>query len=490
MEALRHRGRRVLLLNPPGDRPYLRDYYCSSISKSGYYWHPIDLLVLSGSLSRRGMSVAAVDAIAESLPEEACLERIRRWRPDVLIFLTSASSWPGDRGFLGRVAGSLGVRMIGCGEVFLGETKDLFAGHAWLEAGIRDFTDPGIPAYVEEGAPCHGVIERDAGGASRAGRPGPDPRGDAPLDYGVPLHGLFPLRAYRYPWHRHHPFATLLTAYGCPFRCKFCNSGSLGYRLRTLAGIEAELQAIRAMGIRQLFVKDMSFAGNRDHAVAFCHLLCGNGAPLSWNCYARLVSLDPPLLEAMRAAGCHLVQVGVETAHEAVARSMGKPVDREHARGVFHACRRLGIRTGAHFILGLPGETERGIRETIALARDLGPDYCSFNLFIPRHGSALGPLLSSGGGAAGGNAGSACGELDPSEAFPVRTYCEVPPERLFRWRIRAYRAFYARPAFLLRQTTRLRTRTELAGTLRDAWGLAAGLARQGIVRARTRWREA
>ena len=42
---------RVLLLNPPGRRTYLRDYLCSKTSKADYVYHPIDLVLLSGTLA-------------------------------------------------------------------------------------------------------------------------------------------------------------------------------------------------------------------------------------------------------------------------------------------------------------------------------------------------------------------------------------------------------------------------------------------------------
>jgi anaerobic magnesium-protoporphyrin IX monomethyl ester cyclase len=493
---------RVLLLNPPGDRFYLRDYYCSSISKSGYYWHPIDLLVLSGRLAEAGFTLSVMDAIAEGLPSELSRQRIRMWRPDIIVFLSSASSWRIDRPFLQQVAAETGARMIGCGEIFLGEPNGLFRENRWLEAGIRDFTDPEILDSLRSGEPCPGLVVRtafhdrdesrqagsrgDRGNSTPAGnnsgtesgapeRGGRILKGQGPLSYGVPRHELFPMGKYRYPYHRHHPFASLLTAYGCPFHCRFCNSGSLGFRLRDMGNISQELEYIRTLGFRQLFIKDMSFGGHREHSLEFCRLLSTHGSAMNWNCYARLDSLDAPLLEAMSRAGCHLVQMGLETANPHVGRSMGKPLMQDKAEEVFRVCRRLGIRTGAHFVLGLPGETESGIRETVALARRLNPDYCSFNLFMPRHGSALGHLM-------GPEAfrGTEAPVLDPSETFPTRTFCELDPVHLSRWRGRAYRAFYLRPAYLLRQAFQWRTRTELAGILRDAWGLGRNLTRLAL----------
>jgi len=60
---------KVLLLNPPGDKLYLRDEYCSAVSKADYYWPPIDLLVLSGILSDK-YEVEVIDAIVEKLSPE------------------------------------------------------------------------------------------------------------------------------------------------------------------------------------------------------------------------------------------------------------------------------------------------------------------------------------------------------------------------------------------------------------------------------------
>ena len=34
---------RVLLLNPPGERIYIRDYFCSKTTKSNYLFHPMFL---------------------------------------------------------------------------------------------------------------------------------------------------------------------------------------------------------------------------------------------------------------------------------------------------------------------------------------------------------------------------------------------------------------------------------------------------------------
>ncbi len=54
---------KVLLLNPPGERIYIRDYFCSKTTKSNYLFHPIDLLALSGPLAEEH-DVEELDCIA------------------------------------------------------------------------------------------------------------------------------------------------------------------------------------------------------------------------------------------------------------------------------------------------------------------------------------------------------------------------------------------------------------------------------------------
>lgn len=86
---------KALLLNPPGKKIYFRDYYCAKISKAGYYYHPVDLVYLSGRLSNVA-DVHIIDAIAEKLNQEACQRKIKELYPDIIIFLSSVPSYNED----------------------------------------------------------------------------------------------------------------------------------------------------------------------------------------------------------------------------------------------------------------------------------------------------------------------------------------------------------------------------------------------------------
>ena len=106
---------KVLLLNPPGRTTYIRDYFCSKTTKSNYLFHPIDLVVLSGTLASEH-EVGVLDAMAERLDPAAAHARIARFGPAVVVALVGAVSWEEDRAFLADVARS-GVRVLALGDV-------------------------------------------------------------------------------------------------------------------------------------------------------------------------------------------------------------------------------------------------------------------------------------------------------------------------------------------------------------------------------------
>ena len=56
---------KILLLNPPGKYLYVRDYFCSKISKADYINAPIDLVMISGVLNTGEFDLKVIDAVAE-----------------------------------------------------------------------------------------------------------------------------------------------------------------------------------------------------------------------------------------------------------------------------------------------------------------------------------------------------------------------------------------------------------------------------------------
>jgi hypothetical protein len=366
--------RRVLLLNPPAGRPVLRDYYCSTLPKAGYFWQPIDLLAL-GALLRERAEVRLIDACGERRSARRTEKDVRSFVPDTVFALVSTLTRDRDLVWLRRLAAS-GTRVVIGGEVALDPRFD-FDAHPGIAGLVLDFTAPEAADFLLGEAPRGRVRTREHEPAA--------PATNGTFRLGPMPHDLLERGPYHLPlWGGFH---SLLTDFGCPFTCSFCNSGchSIGYKVRALDDVAADIDALAALGARRIYLRDMTFGARRAHGLAVLELLRARGFELRGFLRADLV--DDELASALRAAGFTLGQIGIESpAQEARAR-IGKHLTDASIERAFGTLRRHGIAAGAHFVVGFDGEPDDVVASCTDMARRLDAAYCSINVYEPRHGS-------------------------------------------------------------------------------------------------------
>ncbi|NOY82460.1 MAG: radical SAM protein [Kiritimatiellaeota bacterium] len=375
---------RILLLNPPGTRPYLRDYYCASLAKTDYSYPPMDLVMLTGRLTPFA-EVRFIDAMARRIPPEQTAAAVRDWDPDVIVSLTSSLSLFEDMDFLASIE-KPGRLLIVTGDIFRDLAPTLLDLFPFLDAALNDFTEPAIVEYLRgrRAAPLPNLVFRDTAGRILEG-PAVQKSGD--FSFPLPRWDLVPLSVYNFPFVRHLPFASVLTDFGCPFACSFCPIGAIPWKTRLVSEVRAELEALRKAGVREIHFRDQTFGLPADRLEALCAVTGRLG--FAWSCFSRVDVLRPETVRLMRDTGCHTVIFGVETAGEERRRTFRKSTTDAAARIAIEACRKCGVRTVGTFILGLPGDDEDRVRATIRHARDLGLDYASFNVAMPRFGTEL-----------------------------------------------------------------------------------------------------
>jgi anaerobic magnesium-protoporphyrin IX monomethyl ester cyclase len=163
--------------------------------------------------------------------------------------------------------------------------------------------------------------------------------------------------------------ASLTTSRGCPFSCRFCDQSTFGRRFRAMSAARV-VQDVRAMheqyGVRYLVFCDDTFTLDRSRVLEICQGLQGLRVPISWSCDANVMTIDPAMLRAMKAAGCWSISYGIESGSETILRSLDKRIELDRAREVIAATRKAGIHAKGLFILGTPEES----RETIKLTQD------------------------------------------------------------------------------------------------------------------------
>ncbi len=173
---------------------------------------------------------------------------------------------------------------------------------------------------------------------------------------------------------------TLQTSRGCPHRCEFCASSILltpAYKLKPVDKVLAEIQAIKAIWPRPFleFADDNSFV-HRKHYRELMEAMIPER--VRWFTEADVsVARDPELLDAMRAAGCRQVLIGLESPRSASLRGVEMKADwklRQRPRYLeaIRAIQGRGIRVNGCFILGLDEDTPDIFGDVLAFAREAG----------------------------------------------------------------------------------------------------------------------
>lgn len=452
---------KVLLLNPPGDRPYIRDYYCSKVSKSNYLFQPIDLVMLSGVLSERH-EVVVCDAIADRMNHASCLQLVEDTAADAIVALAGSVSLEQDLEFLRQVSQRTGLLLVS-GDAFLDGPADWLTDYPFLSAIVLDFTASDILDFLD--GRREGLHSLAIPGVAP---PRKRPRGEE-FSIPIPRHELFSSPNYRFPFVRNRRFATLLTDYGCPYRCSFCVMASLGYRYRPVGNVMDELRHIKKLGKRELFFIDQSFGVRRERALDLCEQMRAEGLDFGWVCFSRVDLIDRPLLKTMKAAGCHTIIFGVESASSAILTKYQKGYTKEEIVAAFALCREEGVRTVATFILGLPEETRETARETISFLKHIQCDYASFNIAVPRAGTGLRQVAIRDG-----LADSSLTSMDQTGTSIAMASYHLTPEEIGKLKSEALRTFYLRPGYLLRRAASVRSWYELCEQMREGFHLLLG----------------
>lgn len=289
------------------------------------------------------------------------------------------------------------------------------------------------------------------------------------------------LRPDRYPlapngiFSRGRRVAPVIATRGCPYSCTFCGAKkSMGakVRKRPAARVVDEIEWLcRDFGVDEIHFMDDNFSMHAAYVREVCEDLLRRGIRIPWACPngLRLDTLDADLLRLMERAGCYSMAVGIESGSDATLASIRKHLDTATIR------RQIGLikgetrmRVTGFFIVGLPGETEADIENTIAFSRELPLDRANFFNYSPFPGSSIYESLKESG---------EIDRIDPSDLYihhVVYSPDQLPIARLRGLQRRAHLAFYLRPRILLGLAREIRSwfqvRVLASRALKLLWG--------------------
>ena len=192
------------------------------------------------------------------------------------------------------------------------------------------------------------------------------------------------------------PSYTMQTVRGCVASCTFCsvrNFYGKGVRSVSAKRVLEEMDYLyNELGITQLEILDDDFNYNKERTLEICNGLIKRNYNLKWNLLngIRLGTINDEILDALIAAKCLSMSVGIESGNDSTLAMIKKPLSMKmlyKKAEMFQKHPQLYV-TG-YFIVGFPFETEEQMNNTYRVASEIGFDWKAFHVFNAIPGTPL-----------------------------------------------------------------------------------------------------
>jgi radical SAM superfamily enzyme YgiQ (UPF0313 family) len=193
-------------------------------------------------------------------------------------------------------------------------------------------------------------------------------------------------------------FARIYTSLGCPYGCSFC-ADTLWIKMRPfykdVGVVVDEIRMLRDKYGTEIFLfGDEVFTLNVKFAEAVCDAIKSEG--IRWFCQTRanlLTGDRARILRKMADAGCCMVQIGAESADEAVLAQLEKRVTFETVQNACRSAKDAGLNVLTYWMVGGPGESVATARKTmssiVSLFDDGLTDLADYYICVPYPGTDL-----------------------------------------------------------------------------------------------------
>ncbi len=438
---------KVLLLSPPYVPEYMRNARCDYVGLSISQWYPIWLAYCGALLEKEGHQVRLIDAPAYRLDRKATLRSAEEFSPDLIVVYSSTKSEKSDIEFAAALKALAGARLVFVGPFVSISPEEILHQGAACPGREVDFAVKGefdFPVLeLAEGREPEEIknlfFRRDGEIKQNPLRPLLTTTELDSLPFVTDFYRRhLDLKKYKVPQEL-FPFVDLFTGRGCCYgRCTFClwpHSFILGavYNKRSIDNVLDELEFVKKHipQVREVFIQDDTLP--TDRAQELSDSILSRGLKIVWSCYAR-GNMDYQTLALMKRAGCRNLHIGYESASNEVLKNIKKGVSRERMTRFTYDAQRAGLRVHGDFLVGLNGETQESIKETIRWARELNPHTAQFSILNIYPSTPLYEYLSEHGFIQDG---------EPS-------YPHLTNEELRRWAKRGYAEFYLSWRYLKR----------------------------------------
>jgi len=175
--------------------------------------------------------------------------------------------------------------------------------------------------------------------------------------------------------HKYDPnTVAIVLGRGCEGDCTYCSTWWVNgkYRAHGKDWIEAELEVMESLGLKQLIWQDDCLTNDRNAIYGLIDALSRH--PFRNLGCTRVDMVDREMLKDMKKVGFIKIAFGIESGSQTILNIIRKHTNLEQALQVREWCRELGIGFTALMMTGFPFETDETRREDREFRHKLSPD--------------------------------------------------------------------------------------------------------------------
>ncbi len=388
----------ILLVHPLG---YRSENSGHDVSRLANIMPPLGLAGLAAYLEERGIGTTIVDYYAKPFSDQLIKDYLTARKPAFIGFSCTTSSFL-DGVRIARLARAVQPDI---GTVFGGphvsalKTEILKAfpevdiavigeGEETLAEVVAHGGDPDALPYIP------GLVYRDGEGTPvfNGYRPKGIDLDTLPFPAYEKLEGYpqkYSLPIFNYPT---TPNTSCISSRGCPYGCSYCDRSVFRntFRYNSAEYLYEHLRYLRErFHVRHINFYDDQFTFNRQRVEKFAAMMVDNPLDMTFNCAVRAEHIDSDLSKMMKAAGCWMISLGIETGDQDLLARHRKNPNLEMLADKIRLIKKAGIRVKGLLMIGLPGETESSVSKSMDYVFSLPIDDINISKFTPFPGTPL-----------------------------------------------------------------------------------------------------
>jgi len=184
---------------------------------------------------------------------------------------------------------------------------------------------------------------------------------------------------------------TILATRGCMYSCAFCADKRFWgeIRIRSKDNIVDEIEKIleEFPNTEKIYFNDGTLTFNKQFVTELCTEILKRRIRTKLFCTARFDNIDEEILAYLKKAGFQALYLGAESGDHEILKSMNKRITLDQIENSIRLIRKAGIQTLVSILVGVPGENELSLRNTIQMMKRIPADAFDINCFVPLPGS-------------------------------------------------------------------------------------------------------